>query len=364
MVNVCGFGRLGMLAVGLGLGVAVAYSPAASADSSSDWLAPIDNVLAGAALPAPSSGLDLAISFDGYSLVSDGSATATTVAGQYGLAIAYGDGATATAEGGYGDSALASGTYALADAGSKTPDATGFNFDSAADIGNNVDPSTYTNPPDGAYAGGGSLIGGVDTGVSANDTAQFLGNGGLDTDGALNGGHSGAFAGDSGLIGEGGTAGSGDTAYTSGNINGFGDGSAAVGGNSDSAYTTGTETGSNEGALTAFGNYDSATADNNYTLDGSEVSASYGNGNYAFVDGPVNSTALAGGNFIDPSNSNIAYIEDPFGSTADSAIAGGNGLTTGGNDLAEVLFTHGDASAVGNLLYDVVSLLGNASGSF
>jgi len=366
MVNVCCLGRLGMLAVGLGLGAAVASSGGiASADSSSDWLSSVDSVLAGGALPAPSSGLDLAISFDGYSL-ADGSATATTVSGQYGLAIAYGDGATATAEGGYGDSALASGTYAQADAGSKAFDATGFNFDSATDIGNNVDPSTYSGPapPDGAYAGGGSLIGGVDTGVSANDTAQFFGNGGVNNDGALDGGHSGAFAGDSGLIGEGGTAGTGDTAYIFGNINGFGDGSAAVGGSSDSAYATGTETGTNEGAITAFGNDDSATADTNYTVDGAAVSASYGNGNYAFADGPANSTASAGGNFIDLSNTNVAYIDDPFGSTPDSAIAGGNGLTTGGSDLAEVLFTHGDASAVGNLLYDIVSLFGNASGSF
>jgi hypothetical protein len=279
------------------------------------------------------------------------------------LAIASGDHATAYAAGGFGDSALASGNYALAEAGSKTAGATTFNFDSATDIGNNVDPSTYVGAPDGAYAGGGSLIGATDSGVSANDTAQFLGNGGVSPlTGAYaddyNGGNSGAFAGDSGLIGYNHVAGSGDTAYTSGNINGFGDGSAAVGGTSDSAYTTGTEVGQNEGAFSGFGNYDSATADTNYTLDGSGVSATFGNGNYAFVDGPANSTAEAGGTAANLGSNNVSYVADPFGTTADSANAGSSS-TAGSSDLAEVLYTHGDASAQGgNSLYDILTALG------
>ena len=332
-------------------GAALAFAPLASADTTSDLSSSIDGLLSGATPAlAATPALNLAISFDGYSLLSDGTAKATTDAGQFGLAIAYGDHATAYAAGGFGDNALASGTYALAEAGSKTAGATGFNFDSATDIGNNVDPSTYTGAPDGAYAGGGSLIGNTDAAaVSSNDTAQFLGNGGLNPltanyEGDFNGGNSGAFAGDSGLIGYNHVAGSGDTAYTSGNINGFGDGSAAVGGTGDSAYTTGTETGQNEGAFSAFGNYDSATADNNFTVDGSGVSATFGNGNYAFVDGPANSTADVGGSSADLSNYNIGEVYDPFGSTADGAIAGGHGLLTGGSDLAEVLFTHGDAS--------------------
>jgi hypothetical protein len=73
--------------------------------------------------------------------------------------------------------------------------------------------------------------------------------------------------------------------------------------------------------------------------------------------GPAYSTALA-----EHGDSNIAYVLDPSGAAGspDSAIAGGFS-----NDLAEVLFTHGNASAdTANLLYDIVSLFGNFSGSF
>ena len=117
MVNVRGVARLGMLAAGLGVGAAVAHSPVASADPSTDWLSSIDSFVGSSALPAPSSGLDLAISFDGYSLVSEGDALAITTTGDYGLAIAYGDGAYAWANGGTGDSAFADGTNATAVAG-------------------------------------------------------------------------------------------------------------------------------------------------------------------------------------------------------------------------------------------------------
>ena len=125
---------------------------------------------------------------------------------------------------------------------------------------------------------------------------------------------------------------------TFGNINGFGDGSAAVDGSNDSATTSGAETGTNEGAFAAFGNNNSAIADTSYTANGNGVSATEGNGNYAYVLGPDNSTAVA----ID-GNGNIAYVSDPFSSATgspDTAIAG-NGFS---NDLAEVLFAHGNAS--------------------
>ncbi len=130
-----GVARLGMLAVGLGFGAAAAHSPVAVADTSTDWLSSIDSLLSG--VPASSvtpSDLNLAISFDGYSLVSDGNATATTVAGEYGLAVAYGDESGAYAEGGFGDYALASGG-ASAIAGDAVPGATGNNFDFASASG-------------------------------------------------------------------------------------------------------------------------------------------------------------------------------------------------------------------------------------
>jgi hypothetical protein len=353
-------------AAGFATGAALAFAPLASADTSSNWLSSIDSLLTGGALPgADTSGLNLAISFDGQSLLSDGSAHATTVAGQFGLAIASGANSTAIAEGGFGDNALASGNYALAEAGSTTSGATNFNFDSATDIGNNVAPSSYVGAPDGAYAGGGSLIGGADSGTagSSNDTAQFIGNGGTDSE-ALDGGNSGAFAGDSALIGDGATAGSGDTAYTSGNINGFGDGSAAVAGSNDSAYTTGTETGSNEGAFSGFGNNNSATADTNYNADDNGVSATDGNGNYAFADGPTNSGASAGGENTGAlaGNNNIAIVNDPFGSSADSATAGSNSTAPGSSDLAEVLYAHGNASAQGaDNLYQIITPFGTST---
>ncbi len=72
MVNTRGFARLGMLAVGLGVGAAWAHPPVAAADPSSDWLSSIDGLLSGALPAADPSGLNLAISFDGMSLVYDG----------------------------------------------------------------------------------------------------------------------------------------------------------------------------------------------------------------------------------------------------------------------------------------------------
>ena len=357
-----GIARLGMLVVGLGVGAGWAHMPVASADTSSDAAATTDSLLSGAALPAATP-INLDISFDGYTIYDGGgSAVAETGAqgnGLYDFAIAYGADSTAIAEGGTGDYALADGTDALAKAGSLTSGATGFNYDYAEDIGNNP-TGPIDGAPDGAYAGGASLIGGTDaTTASSHDSAYFIGNGGTDAD-TPDGGNSGAFAGDSGLIGYGSTAGSGDTAYTSGNLDGFGDGSAAVGGSNDFASSTGSETGTNEGAFAAFGANNTAIADANYDTNGDGVSATFGNGNYAYVYGPDDSTASAGGtSATDLGNNDIAYVSDPFsGATgmADSATAG-SGFS---NDIAEVLLTHGNAVAdTANSLYDIITLFGN-----
>lgn len=341
------------MAAGFAAGAALAFAPLASADASTDWWSSIDSLLGGGAPAAGTS--DFQISFNGMDLLptAGNEATATTVAGQFGLAIASGNGANAVAEGGTGNYALAEGTDALAKAGSTAAGATTSSYDSAIDIGNNTTAGAV-GAPDGAYAGAGSLIGGVDsTGGSSHDSAYDIGNNGLDGESPLNGGNSGAFAGDGQLIGASG-AGNGDTAYTAGDINGFGDGSAAVAGNNDYASTSGAETGTNEGAFAAFGNNNSAIADTSYTTDGAGVSATDGNSNYAFVYGPDNSGASAG-----DGNSNIAYVSDPFGTTgaADNATAG-----TGNSDLAEVLYTHGDASAQGgNFLYDILSPFGETA---
>jgi hypothetical protein len=355
MVNTRSIARLGTLAVGLGIGAAWAHTPLASADTSSDWLTSVDGLLSGAVPAAdPAAVTDFQISFNGTDLFPTlgNEATATTVAGEYGLAIAFGDGADAYAAGGTGDYALASGTNALALAGSLT--ATADNFDSAVDIGNNADPSSYEGADFGAYAGGASLIGSTDTGTNSNDTAIDIGNNSPIS--FLDGGNAGAFAGDGGLVDSIG-AGDSDTALTFGNLTGFSDGSAAVGGNSNYADASGSETGDNEGAVAGFGNNNSAIADTNYTTSLDGVHAVDGNNNYAYVDGPSNSTGLA----FD-GNGNIAYVSDPFGAVGspDSATAGG-GFS---NDLAEVLFAHGNATAdSANLLYDIVSLFGNFTGS-
>jgi hypothetical protein len=344
--NVHGMARLGVLAVGLGIGAAWVHTPLASADTSSnDAASTIDSLLSGAS-PAASP-MDFQISFNGTDLFSTAGneASAFTIAGQYGLAIAFGDGATAYAEGGTGDYALASGTNANAEAGSLASGATGNNFDTAVDIGNNG-PDDLTNNV-GAYAGNGSLqYGGSDAGTDSNDSAYDFGNNSAGVS------QSGAFAGY--YIGQ---SGNGDTAYDAGNNSGsIYDGALAVAGNNNYASDSGNNTAGYDFAYAANGNNNTAIADTSYSIISKDVDAYNGNGNYAYVDGPANSTATADG------GGDVAYVTDPFGAAGspDSAVAG-NGFA---NDLAEVLFSHGNASAdTANLLYDIVSLFGNSAGS-
>jgi hypothetical protein len=173
MMDAHGIARVGVLAMGLGIGAAVASSPwTASADSSTDWLS---DLFGGAsAVPIFSTpDLNLAISVDGYSLLQEGAATATSGTGDF--AIASGYGAEASALGGFGDVADASGTDAVAAAGG----ASGDTFDTAVDIGDNANgsPDAPFVPADhilGAYAGDG---------VGSSDTAIALGNNDFDVAG-------------------------------------------------------------------------------------------------------------------------------------------------------------------------------------
>jgi hypothetical protein len=341
--------------------------PVASADTANDLASSIDSLLSGAVPAAdPASTLDLQISFNGMDLftTTGNEATATTIAGQYGLAIAYGDGANATAEGGTGDYALASGTDAIAKAGSLTVGATGNNFDSAVDIGNNTSAGLGLAGVDGAYAGAGSLVGNASSsGTDSDNTAIDIGNNGLLGDTGV-GGHDGAFAGDGALLGLSG-AGNGNTAYVDGNINGYYDGSGAGAGNDNFASLSGSDT-NNFGSLVeaGFGNDNTAIADTSYTASQIGVTAGYGNDNYAYVYGPDNSTAGAGGSTDLLANNDLAYVLDPFSTDPASTAFAGSGTAAGGNDIAEVLFTHGTALAENApLLYDIVSLLGSFSGS-
>ena len=164
-----GIARLGVLAVGLGIGAAVASSPwIASADSSTDWFS---DLFGASAVPIFStSDPNLAISVDGYSLLQDGTATATSGTGDF--AIASGDGADASAFGGFGDVAEASGTDAVAAAGG----ASGDTFDTAVDIGHNANGS-----PDAPFVPGDYVLGAyAGDGVGSSDTAIALGNNDFD----------------------------------------------------------------------------------------------------------------------------------------------------------------------------------------
>jgi hypothetical protein len=114
-------GRLAGLAVGFGIGAALAATPGvASAD-------------------------DFQISFDGMDLfpTAGNEATATTVAGDFGLAIAIGDGANASIDAGSGDYALADGTTSSAIIGQYGPS------DLSSAVANGTDSSAQVS--DGNY---------------------------------------------------------------------------------------------------------------------------------------------------------------------------------------------------------------------
>jgi hypothetical protein len=327
----------------------VASSPGtASADSSTDWLASIDALVSGAALPAAGSGADLAISFDGISLIQEGTATAHTVAGEYGMAIAEGSGAYASAGGGIGDMAEAEGTNALAIAGGHPGD-TGADYDTAIDIGNNDLPSTGA--ADGAFAGNGDLGGG--SGIGAHDTAIDIGN---NANGASGGGNEGVFAGAGGLGGISGD-GNNDTAIDFGNNSGLYDGVNAIGGNNNYASESGNMSGYDEGAFAGYGGDNNiAISDASATQEFAGAYAQVGSDNFALNMGPENSFATAF-----EGNSNVAIVDDPFGSVASYADSG-YGFNS---DVAEVLGAQGNIAAVsGDDVYNVLTALAHLSGTF
>jgi hypothetical protein len=155
MVTARVIGRIGILAAGLGIGMAIASTPGiASAD------------------PVTFDPNDIAISFDGYSLFQEGSASADSGgAGDFNFAFADGAGATANAFDGTGDLAEAEGTNAFAEAGDG-------NGDTAIDIGNNTPSSD-----DGAFAGLDSPAFG---GPGNNDLAFVLGDNSVAGSGGTN----------------------------------------------------------------------------------------------------------------------------------------------------------------------------------
>jgi hypothetical protein len=131
----------------------------------------------------------------------------------------------------------------------------------------------------------------------------------------------------------------------------------AVGGNSNYASEFGTMAGYDEGAFAGFGGDDNtAISGTSYTDDFGGVYAEVGNNNYAADFGPENSVAT-----VFEGNSNIAYVIDPFGSTASFADSG-YGFS---NELSGVLFAEGTSAAVtADNVYDVITALGHLAGTF
>jgi hypothetical protein len=172
MSNAKGIGQLALLAVGLGIGAALAATPGiATADTTVVDTAAFDPS-ALIADPAPAaSGLDLAISIDGYTLLQDGSATAYSGTGDF--AIAYGDDATAsagaTSNPGILDFAFADGTDAGAYAGVGDRDsATAIGADSSASVGSgNGDTGFADGTGTSVTAGGESNAGTLE--LAGND---------------------------------------------------------------------------------------------------------------------------------------------------------------------------------------------------
>jgi len=174
-------GRLSILAVGLGIGIGTAATAAAAPTM------PVDPVPVVSDLPLPTAdipGLDLSISFDGFSLFQSGAAEAETGTGDF--AIAFGNDSvaqagTGVAGAGTSDTAMAFGTDSLAVSGNGNLDtsiASGVSSFAEAGGGDssslagNGDFALYWGPApsldDGAIAG---FLGG-DTG--SNDVAAVL----------------------------------------------------------------------------------------------------------------------------------------------------------------------------------------------
>jgi hypothetical protein len=287
MMNARRVGRLGMLAVGLGIGAAVASTPGiASADTPGtdpfSWLAGLDLGEA-AAVPAASP-FDLDISVDGFALLDLGTG-ATATSGMGDVAIAFGAGSDAIAEGGFGDYALADastgGIGATAIAGDQTAGATGNNFDYAYANGN------------GSIAYSGNELGESDTTGSSFDSASASGGNGVDPDDAIagqNGSYDSASA-----VGQNVASESGRSSGTPANFD-----SASVWGNSTTPTTNITE------ALAGSGSGVGGSSDTAFVVDplgtvGSTAFAGDGfNSDLAGVFGDaLNATAITANNLVD-----------------------------------------------------------------
>jgi len=313
-VNACGFARLGVLVIGMGIGVAAPYAAVASADTSSDpfgWLADLGF---SAAAPQIIVEPNLAISFDGYSLLSEGTATANTASGDFGLAIAYGSDTHADAGGGFGDFAAVDGTDSTA---------TTAGFD-----------GTVSGTLDVAVAQG--------TGSYAEADTGYL-------DAAFASGGAEANAGGN----TGGAPGIGDVASASGA------GSQAFAEQGD--FNTALANGANTIAEAQVGNGNFASVVDPTGTNGGDVFAEFGNGNVASAWGDQTHVDAGGETFNLLGDHDVATV---IGDSS-SAFSGASPSDPGSFDLASVLFDNGaNANATGgDYLYDIITALGNESGA-
>lgn len=306
-MNICHGARLALLAIGMGAGI-TAVAPLAWADTSIDsW--GLGELGLAAAAPQGIVEPDFAISFDGYSL-QDGTATANSASGDFGLAIAYGSGAHADAGGGFGDLAVADGT----------------------------DTTATTAGTNGV--GGGTLDVAVAQGAGSFAEAD---NGYLDA----------ASASGNGCVAQ--AIGIGDVASASD------DDSLAYAGQGD--FNSALANGANSTAEASEGNSNIAVAVSPPGTTFATAIATGGNGNVASVWGGNGSAALSGGyNGTPLGDHDIATV---IGNDS-TALAGAGPTTPGSYDLGAVLFENGMSSqnaTGGDYLYDIVTALGNETGS-
>ncbi len=138
----------------------------------------------------------------------------------------------------------------------------------------------------------------------------------------------------------------------SGNILGQGDGPAAVAGNNNFASESGNENGINEGSFRGLRQQQPQRSPTPTTPTAATVSRrTDGNGNYAYVYGPDNSTASAGGENTTtwPATTTLPTSTDPYGNVGRGGLRRQLAARApgGSSDIAEVLYAHGDASATG-----------------
>jgi hypothetical protein len=310
MVNARRLGQLGMLAVGVGIGSAMAAAPGVASADNSQVVSSIDpSGLFPAADPAQS--LDFQVSIDGMDLFPTAGNSAIAFSGTGDMAIAFGAGAQAFAEGGYGNYATADGTDAFAEAGYGGN--TGNNFDYASASGTDA-VAQAGNDPTSEFADA-STGNSFDSAIaSGNDATAF-------------GGFEGSF----------------DSATATGNL----------------ANANAGDNGSDDFGLAIGGNTDAEAGESGVVAANNDTAIVLGN----LVTAQTGLTqAIAGGGFSGPNfsvlgdggSNDISFTSDPFGTVGSDAVSGlGNNFDLAGAFGDDYV---ANAFATGNLIDILPSL--------